>query len=110
MYRNRRRHRAMRNLTTTQRLYLAGGTIGSLLWVAYWVKYFAQNCQLSRSSLACVEPNVLWTIYYSLPTVLVEVLGVPALLFAAWFVVARASRGDRDSGPSQEGEERRLRG
>jgi len=110
MYRNRRRHRAMRNLTATQRLYLAGGAIGSLLWVGYWVKYFAGNCQLGRSSIACVEPNVLWTIYYSFPTVLVEVLGVPALLFAAWFAVARASRGDRDRAPSQEGGKGRLRG
>jgi membrane protease YdiL (CAAX protease family) len=93
---NRRRApRAVRSLTRAQTLYLAGGTVGSLLWVAYWVKYFAGHCQLG-TSLACVEPNVLWTVYYNLVTVLIEVLGVPALVFAAWFAV-KASQRDRDS-------------
>jgi hypothetical protein len=109
MKRNWRRQGAMRSLTKNHRFYLAAGTLGSLLWVAYWIRYFARHCELG-SSLACVEPNVLWTVYYSLPAVLVEVLGVPALLFAAWFAIARASRSERESGSRRDRERDRLRG
>ena len=108
MDRTRQPKPAISNLMTARRAFLVLGAIASLLWVAYWIRYFVRHCELGLS-LACVEPNVLWTVYYSLPTVLLEVLGVPALVFVAWFAIMMASR-DRDDGTPARNQYDRLRG
>ena len=60
------------------RLLLSAWGIGSLLWVAVWLRIFYLYCDFD-GSFACVVQGFLETVFYSLPQVLARVLGPPAL-------------------------------
>ena len=66
------------NKPMLSRLLLAAWGIGSLLWVAVWLRFFYLYCDFD-GSFACVVGGFLETVFYSLPQVLVRLLGPPAL-------------------------------
>ena len=66
------------NMPMLSRLLLAAWGIGSLLWVAVWLRFFYLYCDFD-GSFACVVGGFLETVFYSLPQVLVRLLGPPAL-------------------------------
>lgn len=60
------------------RLLLSAWAVGSLLWIAVWVRFFHLYCDFD-GSFACAVGGILETVFYSLPQVVVRVLGPPAL-------------------------------
>jgi hypothetical protein len=60
------------------RLLLSAWGIGSILWVAVWLRFIYLYCDFD-GSFACVVGGFLETVFYSLPQVLARVLGPPAL-------------------------------
>ena len=62
------------------RLLLAAWGIGSLLWIAVWIRFFYLYCDFD-GSFACVVGGFLETVFYSLPQVVIRLLGPPALAF-----------------------------
>ena len=60
------------------RLLLSAWGIGSLLWVAVWIRFFYLYCDFD-GSFACVVGGFLETVFYSLPQVVVRMLGPPVL-------------------------------
>jgi hypothetical protein len=81
------------------RVLLAAWGIGSLLWVAVWVRFFYLYCDF-EGSFACVVGGFLETVFYSLPQALARVFGPPALalilgLALRWAFKAWASHWSR---------------
>jgi hypothetical protein len=66
------------NKPVLPRLLLAAWGIGSLLWVAVWMRFFYLYCDFD-GSFACVVGGFLETVFYSLPQVVVRMVGPPAL-------------------------------
>jgi hypothetical protein len=81
------------------RLLLSAWGIGSVLWVAVWLRFFYLYCDFD-GSFACVVGGFLETVFHSLPQVLTRLLGPPALalilgLVLRWAFRAWVSHGSR---------------
>ncbi len=74
------------------RLLLSAWGIGSLLWVAVWLRIFYLYCDFD-GSFACVVQGFLETVFYSLPQVLARVLGPPTLALILGLALRWAFRG-----------------
>jgi hypothetical protein len=73
------------------RLLLSAWGIGSLLWVAVWLRFFYLYCDFD-GSFACVVGGFLETVFYSLPQVAVEMLGPPVLALILGLTLRWAAR------------------
>jgi hypothetical protein len=60
------------------RLLLSVWGIGSVLWLAVWLRFFYLYCDFD-GSFACVVGGILETVFYSPLQVLARLLGPPAL-------------------------------
>ena len=76
-------------MSLLSRWLLATWFAGSLLWAGLWLNYFYEYCDFS-GTFACVVGGFLETVFYSLPEVLMRMLGPPALVLVLGLAVAWA--------------------
>ena len=76
-------------MSLLSRLLLGAWLAGSLLWIGLWLDYFYEYCDFN-GTFACVVGGFLETVFYSLPEVLMRMLGPPALVLVLGLAVAWA--------------------
>ena len=78
-----------REMSLLSRFLLGAWLAGSLLWIGLWLDYLYEYCDFS-GTFACVVGGFLETVFYSLPEVLMRMLGPPALVLVLGLAVAWA--------------------
>jgi hypothetical protein len=71
---------------------------GSLIWVAWWARFYYLYCDIGPT-FACVLGGFLQTVFYSLPQVLERVFGPPALVLLLGLAVHQVLKICRRPGP-----------
>ena len=76
-------------MSLLSRLLVGVWLAGSLIWTGLWLDYFYEYCDFS-GTFACIVGGFLETVFYSLPEVLMRMLGPPALVLVLGLAVAWA--------------------